>query len=279
VSDSNPELEQRLADAWAAGQAAWPTVHLDAERFTQHVRARLPEDKEPVEALAQLACVDLYLACACLHALPSADLVLERSFLAAVDQYVRRVDASPAFADEVRQLLREKLLLASEGKPPKIGEYAGSGPLSAWLRVVAVRTALNLRRDSGNARIESLDDAMVAAATDKDAELEHIKERYRDAFQQAVREALGRLPDEQRRAMRLHLVGRLTTAKIGQMFQVNQSTVVRWLAVARIAVREHTRDLLKERLQLSSSEFDSLTNLLLSRLDVSMEAALRTIST
>jgi RNA polymerase sigma-70 factor (ECF subfamily) len=277
-NDPDSELEHHLADAWEAGRAAWPLVALDAERFTLHLRTLIAGAPDPVAALKRLFCVDLYLAQACVHGSRGADRMLERAFLAHIGAFVRRVDPSPSFADDVRQLLREKLLLATDSKPAKIGEYAGSGPLAAWLRVAALRTALNLRRDHGAGRVESFDDAVADATSGRDAELEMIKDRYAEAFRQAVHEALAGLPDEQRRAMRLHLVGHLTTARIGQMFQVNQSTVVRWLALARTAVRERTRELLRERLQLTGAEFESLTALLLSRLDVSLSAALTTVT-
>jgi RNA polymerase sigma-70 factor (ECF subfamily) len=269
------EFEHQLVEAWQAARAAWPTVDLDLARFTDHIRGRLAPGVAETEALAALCGVDLYLACACLHARPNAAEHLDRAFLAHVLPSVRRVDSSPAFADEVRQLMLEKLLMASGSRPPRLVEYAGTGSLLAWLRVATLRTALNLRRDRGGSREENLDEAMVAATAGEDPELDLIKDRYREAFRAAVIEALATLPSEQRNAMRMHLVGGLTTAKIGQMFQVNQSTVVRWLAAARSAVRERTRELLHTRLQLSMSEFDSLAALLLSRLDVSVATVLR----
>ena len=50
-----------------------------------------------------------------------------------------RIDSSSQFVDEVKQGLRERLLV---GPPPRIAEYSGSGPLGGWLRVVSVRLAI-----------------------------------------------------------------------------------------------------------------------------------------
>jgi RNA polymerase sigma-70 factor (ECF subfamily) len=89
-----------------------------------------------------------------------------------------------------------------------------------------------------------------------------------------VRTALAELPARLRRVLRLQVAG-LSTGQIGTMLQVHQTTVVRWLAAARESVRVRTRDLLRERLGLSSVELDSIGGLLLSRLDISIEACLR----
>jgi RNA polymerase sigma-70 factor (ECF subfamily) len=262
-----------IADAWAAAQAAWPTVELDLPRFTEHVRARLGEVAlEPGER--RRAFVDLYLTCACLHGLPSAIHELDRVHLAHVAGFVRRIDASASFADEVRQELRGKLLMADGAHAPRIGDFSGSGGLLGWLRVAAVRTALNLARTRHRHRLEPIEQAAQALGAHHDLELEVIQGRYREVFQAAVRESIVELPIDQRNALRLHLVGGLTTARIGVMFQVNQSTVVRWLAAARAAVRVRTIERLRERLGISADEFESMVGLLLSRLDVSLESAL-----
>jgi hypothetical protein len=58
--------------------------------------------------------------------------------------FVAKVDDSTQFADEVRQIWRERLLL---GESPRTLEYKGAGPLGAWLRVAASPAP-------GNARVQ-----------------------------------------------------------------------------------------------------------------------------
>ena len=270
---ADAELALRISEAWEAGRAAWPGVALAGERFEAHVRARLPEPREG-EALARLHIADLFLACACLHAMPGAIEAFEQSFLVHVESFVRRIDASATFADEIRQHLRVKLFVAVPDRSPRIGDYAGSGPLLGWLRVAATRTALNLRRGAGETRQHALDEAVIANAAEDDFELEVIKERYRAEFQAAVCSAFAQLPQDLRVVMRLHVSAGLSTAKIAPMFQVNQSTVVRWLALARTTVRERTRERLRERLDLSPPEFESLVALLLSRIDITLGSSI-----
>jgi RNA polymerase sigma-70 factor (ECF subfamily) len=274
MDETYTDLDDPAAEPWEASRVAWPSVSLPLTVFARHLRGRLPENVTySREALASLACVDLYLSCACMYRAPHALETLDRVFLAQVAAFVRRVDASAAFADEVRQLLREKLFVGDGERAAKIGEYSGRGPLLAWLRVAALRTALNLRRDRG---VVSEDLSEGAAMVDfQDPELDMIKERYRELFQRAVVDAFAELPSDQRSVMRLHLVAGLTTAEIGKMFRVNQSTVVRWLAAARTTVRDRTRERLQDLLQLSASEFESLVGLMLSRMDLSLTMALQ----
>src|SRR5581483_4498624 len=96
---------------------------------------------------AAVAGSDLYLACACARGVPAALAALDRAVLLRVPAFICRVSTDAAFADEVRQQLRERLLVAPPGGAPKIAEYGGAGALHAWVRVAALRTALNLRRN------------------------------------------------------------------------------------------------------------------------------------
>ena len=278
MEDPDTDLDDPADEHWQAGRLAWPGVSLPFAIYARHLYERLPEGTTySCAGLAQLECVDLYLTCACVYRAPHALETLDAVFLAQVSHFVRRVDPSPAFADEVRQLLREKLFVGDGERSAKIGEYSGRGALLAWLRVAALRTALNLRRDRGLVIDETR--APEAVGDLHDPELDVIKERYRELFDRAVLDSFAELSTDHRSVMRLSLVAGLTTAEIGRMFQVNQSTVVRWLAAARAQVRERTRERLQELLQLSASEFESLVGLMLSRMDVNLSSALRSRST
>jgi hypothetical protein len=62
---------------------------------------------------------------------------------------VARVHPGADAAAEVCQVLREKLLTSASGQPPRLAGYLGQGPLAAWLRAAAVRTALNTAGQHG----------------------------------------------------------------------------------------------------------------------------------
>ena len=256
-----------MHDLFESGRAAWPDLELPRELFVIHARQRLA-DHSP----AQLEAGDLYLACACRHEIAGALAAFERVFLARIPPLLRSMDPSPAFADEVCQTLRQRLFIG--GDAARIGSYSGRGALFSWLRVAAVRTALNLLEGRHPERNLELSQATMAAMSDDDPELEAIKTQYRAPFQAALTQALTALPLEQRRALKLHLVGGMTTTQIGVLMRVHHSTVVRWLAAARAEARTRALEALKRELGGSISELASLAGLLLSRLDVSLGACL-----
>jgi RNA polymerase sigma-70 factor (ECF subfamily) len=239
---------------------AWPTVALAEDEFARELSTR----GAPPHA------ADLYLAFACSRGVEGAHAAFEAALMTQVAGYLRPMNPSPAFVDEVRQLLREKLFVGPE---PRIAQYSGRGPIGAWLRVMALRTAVNLQT-RGERGGPSLDPDRVAAGGGP--ELDYLQERYRPLVKHAFQEGLAALTSEQRNLLRLHLVDGLTLEEIGRLFSVNRSTVFRWLDAARAELLRHTRHCLHKRLGVDASEFDSLVQAVRSRLDLSLASILRT---
>jgi RNA polymerase sigma-70 factor, ECF subfamily len=264
------ELEARLADAWEAARSAWPGVELPLAQFVTHVQAVAGGAD-----VAGLQLGDLYLAAACLAGRPQALATLDRVLLARVAEHVRRIDGGPGFADEVRQQLRERLLLARADSPARLADYAGRGPLAAWIRVAAVRLALNLVAERRPGREQTLDDALLGTPEAWDPELELLRSRFAPLLRAAVEEAFAALSSQQRNVLRLHLVAGLTTAKIATVYRVDASTITRWLQAMRAEVRRLTQEKLASESGLSPRELDSVVGLLLSQLDVSIAGRLR----
>src|SRR5205823_11653356 len=89
---------------------------------------------------------DLYLAFACGSGASGALAAFEASVLPQALGAIASIDRSVDFAADVQQALRQKLFVAEPGREAKILGYAGKGPLDAWVRAAAVRTALVLKR-------------------------------------------------------------------------------------------------------------------------------------
>src|SRR5262245_10912398 len=133
-------LAEGIQGMWQQGRTRWPELPLELADFARHVLSR--SGPAGPSASGGLNAEDLYLACCCARGEPAALEAFDRTVLDGVAAFVAHIDPSPSFADEVRQLLRTRLLLPAEGAPPRIGEYAGAGTLRGWVRVIAVRTAL-----------------------------------------------------------------------------------------------------------------------------------------
>src|SRR5688572_29589330 len=112
------EVAAGLAGALAGARTAWSAVTLGEERFVQHLAGHLAGASDCLLALERLQTDDLYLACACLHGDAEALRAFDRQFLGEISAAVRRLDPSPAFADEVRQQLAQRLLLGQEDERP-----------------------------------------------------------------------------------------------------------------------------------------------------------------
>jgi RNA polymerase sigma-70 factor, ECF subfamily len=253
-------------DDVAAARARWPELALDDAALGEFLAARVSD----AGAIESERLAELVLAFACSVREPRALRIFEARFLARVPEWVRRIDRNPAFAADVQGVLRERLL---SGSPPRIGEFRGSGSLEGWLRVTAMRAALELARA---ARREQLEEEPARAAGDwlDDPELEYLKLRYAAEFKQAVTEALEALPDRERAVLGLYLADGLNIDRIGKLYGVHRATVARWIAAARELLHAGTQRRLAERLSLAPGDFESIVRLVRSQLDVSVRRIL-----
>lgn len=184
----------------------------------------------------------------------------------------RRIDPSAAFADEVRQALRVRLLVGEHG-PARIAAYQGRGPLRAWIGVAALRIALNLRR--GVRATADVDVIAELASAEPDPELRHLKTLYRAEFREALEAALAALSERDRAILRLVYVDGLRLAQLGKLYNVHESTASRWVKSAVEAVAEDARRRLIARLSISATSVDQIAQMVRSTLDLSIARLLR----
>jgi RNA polymerase sigma-70 factor (ECF subfamily) len=138
-------LERSLAALCARGRAAHPQLAIEDHEFA----AYLGICGAPVDSpLAEVHAEDLFLCCASLHGHGAAVTMLREIHRPVLAGYLRTIDASPAFLDEVEGQLWDVLVGATDG-PPRLGSYAGKGPLAGWLGVFAQRIALTMRSRAG----------------------------------------------------------------------------------------------------------------------------------
>lgn len=256
---------------WEEGRRAWPDVVLSPEAFARHVQAVSPD------ALPDAWAADLYLACACARGDPGALDAFEKQLMPGAAEAVHRVDPSSDFVKEVLQEVRERLFVRAEGREPRISEYAGRGPLAGWLRSAAVRTALNLREHAHRQRDRNVPDAFASELPMPNAnvELELFKKQYGPSFTHAMRTALAALNDRDRAVFRMHFLEGVSVTRVAQIFQVDRSTVTRWMARAREELLTRVLDELNASLPLPSTEVESLARLLRHQVDISLGALLK----
>lgn len=267
-------LECLLAHAWETSSKRWPTVVLPAEPFVKHLAERLPEAaaQGPMDALlAGLSLAELYLACACLQGLPSAIQAFEKHYLARLPALLRNPRQPEAMIEDVCQLVRVKLLVATPESDPKLAEYTGRGALLSWVRVTAVRTALKLREGEKPAAPEDAATVLMEMqAPGLHPEGVLIQQRHQADFRHAMREAFATLSDDERHLLRLYFVDQLSTYELAALFRLNQATISRRLKDLRQRIHKETQRHLQARLGLSPRDFESFVRLLDSQFDLSL---------
>jgi RNA polymerase sigma-70 factor (ECF subfamily) len=255
---AQPDAEAlRAALQEARGQ--WPQIRVDEERFSKHLRSR-------GAPLAGLHLDQLLLAWACAEGEAAALRALEEDILSEVPRWVSRV--AGVQADDVHQLVCERLLVL---RPPQILEYAGRGTLKAFVRIAAIRCAIDLQRQQkAKAGPQPLDPLIDTP----DPEIDFLKLHDRAALRAVLREALQGLPSRDSTLLRLHYLEGCSLERLAAVQNAGRATVARWLQQARKRVLERVRDLLRERLRLSEREQQSLLRLVDSKLELSLRSAL-----
>jgi RNA polymerase sigma-70 factor (ECF subfamily) len=257
-----PSMASSVDDVLAAGRTAWPNVVLERDTVARYLEAANADgDGVPPEHAA-----DFFLACACAVGVPEATRALDGLLRREVARSIARIDARPEFVEDALQSLQIKLLTGDE---PKIATYGGKAPLGKWLATAGARTALNLRRGKDNEPREAITSAFgenVACTP----ELAYLRDRYREAFEEALCAAVGELTERERVLLRMNLVEHLGVDRLSRVYGCGRSTVARWLAAARAKLLDSVRARLREQLKITDSEIDSIAAAVASHLDVSV---------
>jgi RNA polymerase sigma-70 factor (ECF subfamily) len=253
-----------LARRLEAAVHATPGVRADPAEFVTNLTNRLAAAADPARELLELHVEDLYLAWALSVGDKAAFARFERDFVALL---ATQIKGAAAEAGELEQQVRTRLFVPAAGQPARITQYSGKGPFGGWLRMIATRCLLDLRRArQGEDTPRELDSPGVPT----DPELDYLKLRYAADFKLALEAALSRLDARQVTLLKLSFIEQLSATAIGVMYGVSSRTVQRWLAELRETVRRSTREALKVKIALSPSELDSLLGLVDSQLQLSL---------
>lgn len=254
---SERELAPRLARMLDEARASWAGLEVADDDLFSFLAERLAAPERGPVALGELAVTDAYLACGCLHGDSAAIDAFRTAFEPEIRAAASRIDTSSK--DDIAQSVFERLLVGVPGAGPKLASWAAKGPLAAWVRVVALRIAIDAARKDG--RMETVDLADKVAAPGQDDELTYLKSHYREAFKAAFDRALSELPTRERNVLRHHVLDRLSAAEIGAIYQVHRVTVARWLSAIRGQLFVATREHLARTLRVESHELSTIMRL------------------
>jgi RNA polymerase sigma-70 factor (ECF subfamily) len=248
-------------------RGAWPRLVVNRHAFEEQLK--VCSAGQP-----QLHVADLYLAFACAEEDPEAIRALAGLVKAEVPRALSHLRQSSAFGDDVQQQLLTRLVMRSGNQPAKIRSYRGRGPLSAWLRSAALRTALNALE---SVRPEESVDQNVAAASSRagdDPELAVMRRRFNGPLKRALESALRGLEPDDRSVLRFYFVDGLTVEQIAIIRGTHKSTVSRLITRTRKLLVGQVEELLIVKLGIKRDELSSMIRVVQGQLDVSLERAL-----
>jgi RNA polymerase sigma-70 factor (ECF subfamily) len=254
-------LGQELARLVAEARATWPTVPLGDEDFVAHLADRWATRRDEALPLDGLRTSDLFLACAAARGVRQAIELVDERFIRKLDGYLHRLAGDPGLADDVRQSLRQILLVAGEEGPPKLATYAGRGDLLGFVKVTAARLAVRAKQRA-NREGPSASEALEARFEEVDVEAERIRALYRPLFKAALARALDDLPARDRLLLEQHYADDLGIDELGRLHGVHRATAARWLQGIRDDVRARVRRTLMAEVRMTGAACDSLMGFL-----------------
>jgi RNA polymerase sigma-70 factor, ECF subfamily len=262
------DLASTLVHLVERAQQAWPAWRLAPEPFAAYLGARCPAGQPVARALSGLFVDDLYLAFACSQRVAAAIEVIHTDHLADAATAVSHQYRNSVLADEVRQRLSERLLLAAADSAPGIEQYSGRGSLRGWLRVIALRDAA---RQVGQRELPNDNDVLFDRVIGgEDHALLRAKASYRKLFKDAFNAAVGALSIHDRLLLRQHFCDGLSLDEMARLQRVHRATAARHLAKVRDKLLERTRAYFERELSIDRADFDELMALISSHLDASI---------
>lgn len=250
------------------GSRRWPLIGLPMGKF-QHYCERICGGELPSAEL-RIHAAEVYLCCACAEGNKTALQVFEHEACDVVRCAVQRVHRDPEFVSETLQEFWKKLLVGPE---PKVLDYRGRGPLQAWLRVAAVRLAIDRHRAERVIAGRETDLGDCLAEQDFGPESTLTRARFHTAFREALQHALAGLSHKERNLLRMHVVGLCSIDQIGRVYAVHRATAARWLEQIRERIWQAVRhDLELAGPPLTESEFQSVARVVGGELDLELSA-------
>jgi RNA polymerase sigma-70 factor (ECF subfamily) len=146
--------------------------------------------------------------------------------------------------------------------------------LSGFLGVVVARVAIDFLGLKQRRELPTEDRLLMQRMIPKNPELEILKHSSQEDFKRIFQEAFAALTSRERNILRKQLLDGLSIDKIGAIYRIHRSTAARWLERIRSKLQERTRQLMMERLRLSSDELESLMALVLSHFEMSLQQVL-----
>ncbi len=164
----------------------------------------------------------------------SGSAAAAEAFVAAFGDMVRSIGVHslrPEEVDDYQQRALISFLISEAGASPRIARYSGRGSLGGFVRTVASRLAIDLRRARGMESQPSSLASNVAAEFDPAEHLE--SEQTKAILAEALTGALRALKPGERRALRMRYVLGFSVARTAEALGIHEISVSRLVTRVR----------------------------------------------
>jgi RNA polymerase sigma-70 factor (ECF subfamily) len=193
----------------------------------------------------------------------------ERDIMPVIAPAIAHLGGGTALVADVTAAVRARVLGDAGDGSGKIRDYRGRGDLRGWLRVVAVREALQIirarRREEPIA--EDLGDRLL---DERDALSADEKRVYSAAFAAA----LASLTPRERNLLRQQFIYGATVDELGALYGVHRATAARWTAQIRETLLRRTRREIADALRLTGDDLESAMGKIAGHVDYSLRHTL-----
>lgn len=252
-------LAHELDAAYRTGRRAWPTAQLSRAEFGARLGLAVALVDAPPSDVDVLRPDEQFLVAACVAGCRRAVSALEDHTFDAVRSVASRF-VGFVTASELEQLVRSKLLAARPPEEPGLARFSGITPLRAWIRVIALRSALDVQRSSR--RRSDRHAKLPRALPGHDPEFFWMRQLYTDQFERILTAELQALKPRQRNLLRARVAHGLGLDEIARLYGVHRATVARWLRDARNTLIVGVRQGLCVQAGLSPSEAQSVLTMI-----------------
>jgi RNA polymerase sigma-70 factor, ECF subfamily len=228
----------RVLDSLIA-RANLPAIYHQA--FLVHLNRVVSSQAELVEVVAGFEAADFGIAVRALEGDAIAQTQIATVHLSRIPGWIARSHPNPTFADDVVQEVSSLLFAPKEGAASRLLGYSGRGPLGAFLRTVAIRTAQNMVR--GKREVQDDQERDQAAPSARSPEVALAAAQGVKSFTDMLRDAVIALSSSDRNLLRLHYVEGLTLEQVASHLKISRATAARHLARARTLVLERANAL------------------------------------
>ncbi len=267
-------IDDAIAEVIEVARSERPELEAWTEALTQRLREQARDDGLTATKTSELCAADLLLAIAAQRGDRTAIAEVSALCEDQTERALRRYHPSGARLDDIRQEVLSRLFVGGARGVAKIGQYAGRGPLRAWLRVIALREAWALIR-SEHRELVCEDEAFLdQLVSHRDPNVLALKRSLRPGLRRALAAAIADLSIWDRELLAEHIVTGRAIAEIALGRDVHRATVARWLAKIRAALQRGTMERLEAEHGAASGDLDSAVQLVLSSFDPSLERLL-----